>query len=366
MTRLFCLITLLCISSAIVAQEHSLETDIVRDHMLAPVWVNGEGPFTFLVDSCIRMPALDVSVVSRLGLQRESLESNGVTVPSVQSVLDFAGLPAHQIPATIIDCGGLFAMLGREVHGLLPLYLPGYEVELDFRNHRIIWRSMENSLLQPDDPEAVRMRVDTDGAPLVQVMLNGRSMRPFRVDTAFTEMLGLPEKGLNTLTGEKADRLNLSAANDTHTTYFRLPRMQLGPARWDQPMGVILPPESKPCLGARALKAFRVVMNYEAGLIRFEAASMTVNAPSLTGYGLIPTKLDRGLWVVAVLADSPAARAGIVGGSRIVRINGEAADMLSYEALYLHLHAMPGRELKITLEATPPKPHVLVAEKLWK
>jgi len=51
------------------AQEGAVAFSVVRDKILTPVWVNGAGPYPFVLDLGIKQPVLSRIVADALGLK---------------------------------------------------------------------------------------------------------------------------------------------------------------------------------------------------------------------------------------------------------------------------------------------------------
>lgn len=108
--------------------------------------------------------------------------------------------------------------------------------------------------------------------------------------------------------------------------------------------------EREGIIGNRILRRFNVVIDYPNGKVflrpegrwrekfRFDRSGMTLLAGG---------KNLRAFNVASVIPDSPAARAGLQIGDRIVAFNGTSASFLSLSTILRKLEGKPGRRIKI-------------------
>src|SRR5213595_3509843 len=67
------------------------------------------------------------------------------------------------------------------------------------------------------------------------------------------------------------------------------------------------------------------------------------------GVGIVISVRDNFLTVVAPMEDTPAFKAGILTGDRIIKIDGHTTEKLSLQDAVKHLRGEPGSEVSVTL-----------------
>jgi predicted aspartyl protease len=113
--------------------------------LLVPVHVNGEGPFSFVLDTGAPMTCIDGALADRLALPEAAGQAVGVGVGQEPGALRLVAMDSVRIgEATAVgltgcalDLGG-FRDMGLAVEGLLGLsYLEEFVVTLDFPSRRL-------------------------------------------------------------------------------------------------------------------------------------------------------------------------------------------------------------------------------------
>jgi len=104
------------------ASLYAAPTSIDRiGRIMAPVMVNGQGPFRFIVDTGASRSAISPSLAERLGL-----------VPSVEDSLTVQGVTgSDQVPSVMIDRLQAGEMLKVDT-GCVVAYTPGIDFDIEF------------------------------------------------------------------------------------------------------------------------------------------------------------------------------------------------------------------------------------------
>jgi predicted aspartyl protease len=192
---------------AIAATPVPSEIALVREsdgRMLAPVRIDGAGPYLFVLDTGASVTAFDTMLVEELGLARESFEvtvfgvSGASIAPAHQAVTlglgdDHIALP-WVVALDLPDIAGARGVLGMDV-------LAQRVIEIDGdRSVLRLWRapfappsnlawSRAELVLGPYDLPHVVVRINgEEGLALVDTGLAGMI-----VDPAFAERAGVPE-----------------------------------------------------------------------------------------------------------------------------------------------------------------------------
>lgn len=340
---------LLCVAGAWATAEDSVVScELARGRLLVPVLVDGNGPYLFLLDTCLRMPIVERELAATL--YAGELPPNGTPVRLTQ--LRFGAFKADAPDAILASLTELSARLGRELGGILPAHQPGFEVAIDFSARQVRWSPIEKALLNATQHDTVVMSLDAAGAPIVETALGGNHMRRLRVDSASGGGLALTERTLaetGIATGD-AHELRVPLSDGVILRQCRVTGMRIADTPLPNPICTILENGDVNRLGIEILCRFRMVLNYEAGLARFESLEKTdpsAPAPLLT-YGLILQFNRDGLWEIAAAEGSPAYRAGLRTGDLLIEFNGAKLDGARAESIEEMLRPDTGYSVSLT------------------
>ncbi len=78
--------------------------------------------------------------------------------------------------------------------------------------------------------------------------------------------------------------------------------------------------------------------------------------PKFTGIGVVVAPEHRGLLLARVFNETPASRAGLKAGELIVAVDGRKLEGLSFEKAAALVKGLPGTEVALSIERTPPAP----------
>ncbi len=319
-------------------QIYTAPSSLVRGRPLVAVWMNGVGPYAFLLDTALRRPIVALEVAEYLGLsgsmsylETEDHAGNPFVATAVLiESFTFAGMPDHAETAAIMDLSPLSARLGTRIAGILPAYQPGFEVSIDFESPSVTWRPLSEAQLQGPDSHTALTAIGSAGAPRVNVRVNGGESIPMVVDLNLPSAVALPEDLLyawNAL-DDMTPRLMTVASAWQGDTQIRLDSIQTAGAQLRRPICRVLPAEEQARLGLDFLRHFRVTLNYEFGLLRLERPGNTVlEAAPLVGYGVSLAHVAFGYWQLHVANNSSAFEAGLRSGDYIVGINDQPVNI---------------------------------------
>jgi hypothetical protein len=341
------------------AQDHEQQGVLLRDHLLLPVTINGVGPYSFLVDLGVQQAMLSVHVARYLGLEAQpqsvtALDPLGqpATAALVAApAMEFTGIVVQSPSFAIVDPALLSRRLGVDVAGLLPAHQPGYEVEIEPEAGRLVWRPLEHALLQQEDDTTLPMHIDDTGTPTASVLLNTLALQELQLDLAFDGVVALPPEVLRQfdVTPQSATQLRVDALN---TTQVRLRDLKLGALRVADPVCAVLPEGARGRVGLALLRHFRLILNYEHGLLRLEPLGATFfQDPPVTGLGLALHQRSANGWHLQVAVPSPAYAAGIRTGDSLTALDGvPLGTQVTEEALNEALQAAEGASHAVTVE----------------
>lgn len=323
--------------------------EVVRGHPLVSVQVEKDGPYPFLLDSCIQQPVLDVTLADHLDLARAPLSTEGAEAAWRATVNEIAidDIPAHAQTVLVTDLSPLRQKLGVSVAGILPAHQPGYEVTIDFAERAAIWRPLEKAELQFSNATTFTVKFDDAAKPHVEAALDG-ARRAFLVDSALPDCLAVPAEDVKAAQKQRRKTL-LEGGAENCFEEARLERLQIGQWSLLAPVARLDPGPAR--LGTGFLRFFRVTLNYEYALLRLEGdGPKEFEAPAQIGFGIAPSRFLNGVWSLAVVSGSPASEAGIAPGDRLSAIDGTPVSQLSAHALDESFRAAEGQVRTFSIE----------------
>jgi len=343
---------------------------VIRDKVIAPVTVNGEGPYPFILDLGIEHPVLSREIAAALKPDAAPAEptqgpnptgtQNAESVIEVQELRlgDAASRPGR---ALIMDLAPFKTTLGIEIAGLFSGRELGERVLIDFADNTISVRSLSGDAPRPTDTRSVRLRLDERGQPVVSALIDGKHVRSFLVDTTFGGVMAMPKQALRDL-GLFSDATPRLAAEPMHEggpdqaatlsekMQIRLKSLRVGGAEIQRPFCSVLPSEESPRIGLGFLKYFRATFDFEVELLQLEhKGALPIVCGPVVSCGLTPAWFAEGYWSVWVAKDSPAAKANIRSGTRLIEVNGTDLKDASYTEVAGKLAAEEGGTLSVTV-----------------
>ena len=137
-------------------------------------------------------------------------------------------------------------------------------------------------------------------------------------------------------------------------TQLRLGRVCVGGMTVENALCDVLPPGENARVGLAFLRYFTLTIaeaEDSAVLVLTPRKPGKVQELRLAGYGLSIERCRNGHWILGVALESPADRAGVKGGSSLLRIQGRLARHVPYAVLVDALEARKGETLEVMLEA---------------
>lgn len=330
------------------------------------VRVNGAGPFDFLVDTGSIFDVVDTEVARRLGIEADgSYDASGAgeatmdvrTAAGVTLALGGLELPAGEVRVAPIDAA-VGRLEGRALEGLLGYdFFARFPVELDYDSGTLAVGVEARGEEVP--VELVRRH------PFVTATLRvgGRELTaPFLVDTGFRSALVLTSPfvaahGLVELAGATIEATTgAGIGGPTVERVARIERFELGPFAFESVVvqfsgaraGTLAVGNMAGIVGSETLRRFRATFDYPGRRLVLEpgAAFREPFEFDLSGLYLIGTD-EVEVW--SVVADSPAAEAGIQAGDLVEAFDGARASDLGPEPLRRALRSAPGSTHELEL-----------------
>lgn len=120
--------------------------DFLHNQVVVETWVNGQGPFRFVLDTGTHATTIDISLAARLGLRLKTSQKQATgagtrrikVVETICSELNAGGRSVFQVPATALDLAGVSRAMGRKLDGVLGSgFLNGSITQIDYFRRRI-------------------------------------------------------------------------------------------------------------------------------------------------------------------------------------------------------------------------------------
>ena len=325
---------------------------LARGRAFVPVWLNGVGPYPFLIDTAAPYVALDAPIAATLALpetgEPEQLGDFSAQPVRIQA-LEVAGRPAIACNAYAADLSPMEAAYGLRVAGILGL--PGLPDRFLF--------NCEQQTIGRFPPEtgpewfAVPMKTADDGVLRVTVTIDKEYTVDAAVDTAFSGTLAIPQALLKQwgLFSESTPRLRTANGGAVQgATQIRLTQCAVGDITVNGPL-CSLSEEPGARLGMRFLSRFEVALDREVKMLYLRPlVPVPWSDPPVCSAGLAPAECVDGLWSFFVAEDSPAQMAEILPEDLLVSVNGLDMAGQSFDYVQRALTGKPGAFLDVAVQ----------------
>lgn len=395
---LLCLALTLCRATTCLAQSAEVDTlqhVTIDGAILMTLPIRGAERDTtgvFLLDTGAGYLALDESFAAAIGMRSRSIGDATMRLLT-QPVprLQLGRFSRDRIePVLTLDLSGVRAATDRPVVGLLgaELFRDDALVIDDARGELLLVRGGERSgsrdavtrslarLSNVIGPEAMPMRYERigDGKIAVKARIPGvRDTLHLIVDTGATKTVfferalaraGHPERAWTSLKGLRSPTLY----GDTPLQLVRVPRLTLlgaeRPLSVDQmDAGIIqgglaealnraLEREMAGLLGFSFTRRFRLVIDFRERVLWWAPRSVGTDLREFehSSVGLQLGRDRADIRVLSVASGSPAARAGVRIGDRLIAVDGIPVEGLALEQVGMRLEGRPGSIVRLGLQ----------------
>lgn len=351
------LFVVLCWPAA--ADEAPANIERVRDALIAPVWVNGVGPYPFLVDVASARSAMAPRVRQYVELEVAPLHSDTEGERSLletepASVL-VQGMEPTECQFLVEPVDGFETKLGTRVAGVLGRDALPNPLYLDVQG-RVLSSGRPSSTEQgesDEEPISLSVRQADDGTLTVSGVIDGERAVRVAVDTLYGGILGLPydqAQNLGLLEDQEQSHLAIEQLQ-AEGFMIRLNRFHVAAAEIRRPICHVSHALEDAVAGLDFLANFEVILDVEEetlDLIPHEPGP--VERGPLRGSGLMLGYLKQGRWVLYVATESPAAEAGAMTGDVLLAIDGEPVEGQRHGEIEQRLMIPAGEELTVTVE----------------
>lgn len=337
-------------------QEGRVSFDAYKHVIWIPVRVNGGPVLNFAFDSAAARSGIDWERAEEQKLAFESLGQQYAGSGDTKARIGMARDVSLTLPGATLQLArvgvaplrGVSESYGRRMDGLVGAELfARYVVEMDW----------EQKIFQFHDPEKFRYEgpgtavplVVAGGMPFVRMQFSVPGVEPVEglilvdcphpgtviLNRPFVEQHGLLEaarKSLPRLATQYTEGVN----GRSEILYGRIPQLKIGPYVLREPVvgfsqakgGALANENFHGILGAEILRRFKVIVDYRGERIILEPKTVT-GAPfdyDASGVRLRSMGSEfREHVIIAVVEGSPAAKAKLQAGDRLVEIGGKAA-----------------------------------------
>ncbi len=358
-----------CAVATVAAGEPAPYTPVefaeVRGRIVAPVYIQGVGPYGFLVDTASVQPILDARVAGYLGLPSGPA---GVAVGSMR----VGAYEVRGLAAAVADLSELQRTLGPEVQGILPAYWGGGSLIVDFP--RGVLHYEPGSAPPAGQRYAYTIPLEwTESGLCVDITLGGNHLRTARLDTAHGGVLSVPRDLADELDlgPDGAPRLEFEPPAEgplplEGAVQVRLPRVAVGGAVREDVLCTLTEAGNLPVLGTGFLRDFRVRFDFPRGRLQLYCdRPMPLKGEPLVGYGIVLGPRVGPLWTVVTAVNSPAYRAGIRTGDFLVAVGDTPLENASFRDASALLAAQEGETATFHLvRGQDPRRREVTAERL--
>jgi len=356
--------------SGIPAAPVTIPAQLNQRHILLPVRVNGGEPVTFILDTGAGMTVLDKSYAQSLGIatkgrMQAAAAGGGVPLELAGGVTLQLGDLTHVTESVgVLDLGTIRRSFNVTLGGILGYdVLAQYATTLDYTTPSVTFSDPERAAASADSIPfevsnsfiQVRGKVNDDREILFLLDTGaGFTILPKAVAEALpgqrlrgNQAMGA-EGGRLPMTMVRVPRLTIGShtLTDLVCAYSEADAGQLGGA-----LG-LLAREGMGLLGGDVLSRFRVTINYHRRTLDLQpnTPASAVRTDDWVQVGLQCIHDETGYLVRGVLSPSPAERAGIQVGDRVIRIDGQEIAGLKPDEVSARLRGREGSTVELVIE----------------
>jgi hypothetical protein len=290
--------------------------------------------------------AAKIGLATEGQLQGQGAGSNGMaSFARLQSVKvagpDGDGVEIHDQKVAVLSVNTILApFFWRDCAGVLGYdFISSFVSEIDFDKQTLALydpKTFQYSGSGPSLPFTLAATV-----PVVRMKIDGTYEGDFRVDVGSSSTVDLhtPFVKQNGLAEKNPGGIDVTGGGFGGTFTNRLVRMkkiELGPFAWERPLvslsgaetGAFASEDYAGNIGNQILQRFKVTLDYEHRLLYLEPGAHFKDPDRFSRSGVQLARFGDEVKAMQVLPKSPAAKAGMIQGDRVVSIDGKPA--LSY------------------------------------
>ena len=335
-----------------------LPFEYVGRHVWLRASVNGGPPADFIYDTGASLTVLDSAYAAKIGLKTEGqlqgqgAGSNGTgafaTLKSLRvSGTDGDGIEVKDAKIAVLSVNPELApFFWRDCAGII-----GFDVINQFVNE-IDYDNKTLTLLEPNGyaytgKGAVIPFTLSGHVPVAKFTLDDKYEGDYRLDVGSSSTVDLhgpyvEKNGLASLVGPTRTVTGGGFGGTFESRLGRMHKMAIGPYSWTKPMvllsgatgGALASEDFAGNVGNHILERFKVTLDYEHRCAYLEPGAKFAEADLFSRVGCQLAWIDGKVQVGQVLADSPAAKAGLEKGDVVTAVDGQAPMKLGVNAVY--------------------------------
>jgi len=324
------------------------------EHHFAQVSINGGAPRTFLIDTGAGLTAISRELADTLGLALGDPLSivglgGGVEARSANlASVGFGGLKRDNVTCLVLDFAEMRSNMGLDVDGILGFSaLNRYAVTFDFAAGTL--ELAQNAARRAPAPGGARVPMQIlGGQALVDGKVDGIGAGTFILDTGswITFVPRSVARRIQSLRRVPGVPFVGADGRVLEAEAVRARSFGIGAARVDRPIllsasgggasdpiGLTLASGDRGVLGANVLRRFRITLDYPRGELVLDPSPVGAKDAEeglamfgLVGPGIVLEAGAKGLVARTVVPESPAERAGVHAGDRVLAVDGRSLE----------------------------------------
>jgi len=233
----------------------------------------------------------------------------------------------------------------REVGGVIGFdFIQRFVDEIDY-DHRTLTLHDPGSFRYAGKGTAIPMTL-AGATPVVAMKLDRSLDGLYRVDVGSSATVDLhtpyvKQHHLDQGGGARVEMTGGGFGGTFHTTARRMKRLDIGPYGWDRPIvalsqateGAFTSEDYAGNIGNQILERFRCTFDYERRVVYLEPGARYAEPDAFPRSGVQLARYGDRVVALAVLKDSPAARAGMLEDDQLITIDGRPLEEWTPDAV---------------------------------
>ena len=344
-------------------------------HVWLRASINGAPPADFLFDTGASITVLDSAYAAKLGIQTEGHmqamgagSTGGASFATVKSLRvaaeDGDGVELTDQKIGVLSVNDVLApFFWRDCAGVLGFsFISQFVDEIDFDHLVLTLRDPKSFQYQGTGTKLPMTLAGT--VPVVKMTIDRSVEGEYRLDVGSNSTVDLhapfvKQHQLDQSRGKTVEAHGAGFGGQFTSRVTRAKRLDLGPYGWNDPIvtfsgattGGLASEDYAGNVGNQVLERFKCTFDYEHRVVYLEPGAQYAKTDHFSRAGLLLLKTGDSVTVGQVLGGSPADKAGLKEGDRIVSLDGKP--ILSWQMndlMTLFEQGEEGRKLSIEAE----------------
>ena len=318
-------------------------------HVWLQASVNGAPPADFLFDTGASITVLDSTYAARLGIasvgRQQGVGAGAIgnaSFATLQSLRvaapDGDGVELEDVKVAVLGLKGfLEPYFWRDIAGVVGFdFIQRFVDRIDY-DHRVLTLEDPKDFHYSGTGAAIPMTL-AGSTPVVKLTLDGAIEGQYRVDVGSGSTVDLhtpfvKQHRLLETKGATVEIMGGGFGGSFRSTARRMARLEIGPYGWAQPVvalsaattGAFTSEDYAGNIGNQILQRFTCTLDYERRVLYLEPGARYAEPDVFPRSGVQLGRFGDRVMAYAVLAGSPAARAGLREQDEVVTIDGKPA-----------------------------------------